>query len=146
VAYFLDTNIFVRLLVRDHEQRYLDCARIFEQIEIDAVGAVTLEAIIAEVIFVLTSPARYRLSHAEAVANVRPLVELEGVRIEHKRSLLDALALFESTSLDFADCLAVAHTRRLGLRGIVSYDRQLARIPGVRWIEPPVPPEDGQDP
>lgn len=133
---FLDANVFIRLLTRDDERKYSACVQLFERIELSEEQAATSEAIVAEVMYVLTSSSLYGLSHPQASALVRPLIELAAIQVDHKMALLEAFDLFESTSLGFEDCIAVSHARRLRAQAIVSYHRGFDRIPGVTRIEP----------
>jgi predicted nucleic-acid-binding protein len=61
---------------------------------------------------------------------------VRGLRIEHKRWLLEALDLYERTNLDFEDCLAVTHVLRARLEGRYSYDRGFDRVATIRRLEP----------
>ncbi len=96
----------------------------------------TSEAIVAEVVYVLSSPKLYRLPRTEIARLLRPVLTIGGLRIEHKRALLEALELYEQTTLDFEDCLAVKHVQRAWLDGMYSYDRGFDRVTAIRRLEP----------
>jgi predicted nucleic-acid-binding protein len=95
--------------------------------------------------YVLTSPATYRLDHATAAARVGPLLELPGIQVDHKSALLNALALFAESRLDFEDCIVIAHSLRLRAEAIVSYDRGFDRASPVPRSEPELPPDSAPD-
>jgi len=136
VSEFVDTNIFIRLLEKGDAGKMQRCLALFQRAERGEVHLVTSESVVAEVVYVLSSPALYRLSRAEVVQLVRPLLEVKGLKIDHKRSILNALGLYAGSNLDFEDCLSVEHVRRAGLAGIYSYDRGFDRIAPVRRLEP----------
>ena len=97
---------------------------------------VTSESIIAEITFVLSSKATYGISRPLVATALRPVLANPGLRVDHKRSILRALDTWESSNLDFEDCLSVEHVRRAGLDGIYSYDRDFDRVPDIRRLEP----------
>ncbi|MBI3962347.1 MAG: PIN domain-containing protein [Deinococcus sp.] len=133
---FVATNVFIRLLTRDDAGKMQRCLALFWRAERGEVHLVTSESVVAEVVNVLSSPALYRLPRTEVARLVRPLLEVKGLGIDHKRSVLNALDLYAKSNLDFEDCLSVEHVRRAGLPGIYSYDRGLDRIASVKRLEP----------
>ena len=110
----------------------------FQQVRRGEEELVTCEAIVTEVVYVLSSPrAPYRLSHQEIRARLVPILTLRGLRLPQKRVYLSALDLYASSPfLDFEDALAVAHMERLGVTEIVSYDRDFDRLPTLQRVEP----------
>jgi predicted nucleic acid-binding protein len=90
----------------------------------------------SEVVYVLSSPVLYNLSRSEVISQLRPIIERRGLELEHKISFLQAIALYERSSLKFEDRLSVAHMRREQLDGVYSYDRGFDRLSEVKRIEP----------
>ena len=140
---FVDTTIFLRYLTADPE-RYNACLALFQQAERNQVHLVTSEAIIAEIVYVLSSSKHYQLSRQQIrVALSRLLLRL-GVKMTNRNTLLCTLALYtQYASLDFEDCLAVAHMEQLGIRQIYSYDQGFDRNDHVARLEPET--EQGED-
>jgi predicted nucleic acid-binding protein len=136
VSEFVDANIFVRLLARDDDAKYRRCRALLERAGRGDIQLVTSESIVAEVVYILASPALYRTPRPVLAASLRTVLGNRGLEFEHKGSVLRALTLYETTSLYFADCLATEHVRRLQLNGIYSYDRDFDRVPGVTRLEP----------
>ena len=135
---FLDTNVFLRYLTGDDEVKAQACYELFQRVSQGEEELFTCEAIVSEVVYVLSSPrAPYRLSHEEIRARFVPILTLRGLRLPQKRVYLEALDLYASSSfLDFEDALAVAHMRRQGIAEIVSYDRDFDRVADVQRAEP----------
>ena len=135
---FLDTNVILRYLTRDDEAKAEACYELFQQVRRGEEELVTCEAIVTEVVYVLSSPrAPYRLSHEEIRARLVPILTLRGLRLPQKRVYLSALDIYASSPfLDFEDALAVAHMERLGVTEIVSYDRDFDRLPALQRVEP----------
>lgn len=133
---FVDTNIFLRYLLDDDLAKTARCLDLFQRAAQGDVRLFTSESVVAEIVYVLSSPNLYRLPHSQIAYQLRPLIEIKGLTVDHKRSLLEAIDLYEETRLDFEDCLIVAHMRRNAIVGVVSYDRHFDRIPDVNRIEP----------
>ena len=133
----LDTNIFLRYLVRDDPVKARATRALFQRIRRGAEVGATSEAVVAEIVYVLSSPRWYRFTHAEIRARLRPLIALRGVRMSHKRTVLQALNVYAAHPfLDFEDALTVAHSKRLGITEILSYDSDFDRVGGVQRVEP----------
>jgi predicted nucleic acid-binding protein len=138
---FLDTNIFIRALVEPvtaaDRTKAEASAALFRRLASGEETATTAEAMITEIAYVLHSRAHYSLTPAEIGARFRPILQLRGLKLPHKRTYLRALELWEARpSLDFEDVLAAAHVQRLGLNEITSYDLGFDRLPGVVRVEP----------
>jgi predicted nucleic acid-binding protein len=101
------------------------------------VDIATSEAIISEVVYVLSSRATFGMSHEEIRARFAPYLRMKGLRLPGKPLYLEALDLFAANpALDFEDTLCVAHMRQAGISEILSYDRHLDRIAGIQRVEP----------
>jgi predicted nucleic-acid-binding protein len=133
---FVDANVFIRAVTQDDMAKSERCIALLEAAERGDVELFTSESVLAEVVFVLSSPALYRLPRQEVAALVRPFVEAKGLRMDFKSSILAALDLYERTNLDFEDALSVQHVLRKRLDSIVSYDRDFDPGVGILREEP----------
>jgi predicted nucleic acid-binding protein len=138
---YLDTNIFLRYLVRPASpldaQKQQACSVLLQRLRDGQEQATTCEANIAEILYNLCSPRQYRLSHQDASARLRPLLMLRGLKLTHKRVYLRALDLFATHSaLDFEDALLVAHMEHDQETELYSYDTDFDRVPGITRQEP----------
>lgn len=138
---FLDANIFLTILVRPvnetEEAKERACRELFERILEGEEQAQTHPIVIAEVVYVLGSPKKYRLPVPEIALRLRPLVELAGLRMADKETVLRALAIWLSfPKLDFEDVFAVALIEGDAPGELYSYDHDFDRIPGIERVEP----------
>ena len=135
---FLDTNVILRYLTRDDDAKAKACYELFQRVQRGEEELTTCEAIVAEVVYVLSSPRlSYRLNHAQIRARLLPILTLRGLKLPHKRVCLRALDLYASSAfLDFEDAVAVAHMEQRSITEIVSYDRDFDRLAGLRRAEP----------
>jgi len=133
---FVDTNIFLRYLTRDDPQKAEACFRLLEKAKKSEVTLTTSESVIAEIVFVLSSPRVYRLSRTEVRARLYPILALEGLKIQDRRKYYRALDLYADHAIDFEDALTVAEMERSGIEDLYSYDTDFDVFENVIRLEP----------
>lgn len=134
---FVDTNIFLRHLTNDDHVKAQACLRLFQHAKKNEVTLVTSEAVITEVVYLLSSKRVYNLPRTEIRAKLYPLLSLAGLKLAFRKSYLRALDLYTNLSaLDFEDALTVAHMERRQLTEILSYDTDFDQIPSIVRREP----------
>lgn len=120
----LDTNILVRLIVRDDAQQ-ADRAEAFI-----AQGAWISHPVLAEAVWVLGSI--YRLTAPQIALVVEMLLEHERLVVQDADVAKSALAEFKQLpNVGFVDCLVVAVARKAGHLPVGTFDRNMARIDGA---------------
>lgn len=136
---FLDTNIFLRYLTRDDERKAEACRELFRRLDSREEQATTSEAVIAEVVYVLSarSGAGYGLPPAEVAGRLKPLLAVDGLKLAHKRRYRRALDVYAAHPfLDFEDALTVAQIEDQKLDDLTSYDADFDKVDGIIRSEP----------
>jgi predicted nucleic acid-binding protein len=136
VSRFVDASVFVRYLTGDDATKAARCFDLFQQVKVGAQQVTTSEAVVAEVVYVLSSPSLYNMPRGTIRAALLAILTLRGMRLPHVTTYILALDLFVAFRIDFEDALSIAHMEREGLPAIVSYDRDFDKVPGVRREEP----------
>ncbi|MCJ7795214.1 MAG: type II toxin-antitoxin system VapC family toxin [Thermoleophilia bacterium] len=113
----VDTNVLVRLVVRDDADQAERAAALFEQHEIYVCKTVLLETE-----WVLRFS--YQLDGAAILAALRGVVGLPQVRVEDGLAVAEALHLLEA-GMDFADALHVASGRETAR--FATFDKRLKK-------------------
>lgn len=139
---FLDTNVIIRYLTRDDEQKAEACYQLLQRASTGDETLLTSETVIAEVTYVLSSNrAPYRLSHNEIRTRLLPILMLRGLRLPQKQICIKALDIYASfPTLDFEDALSVAHMQQQSITQIISYDKDFDQIPNIQRQEPTLTP------
>lgn len=133
---FLDTNIILCYLTRDDENKASACLALLKRLQEGGEEAATSQAVITEVVYVLSSSAHYHLSHDEIRARLVPVLSLRGLKLSSKRTYLRALDVYVTYPfLDFEDALTVAIMERDGLAEVCSYDTDFDKVEGVKRVE-----------
>jgi predicted nucleic acid-binding protein len=134
---FVDTDVIIRLLTGDDLVKQAQAVALFEQVEQGQLTLAAPDTVIADAVYVLSSPRLYHLSRSEVTALLSPLVRLPGFRVKNRRAVLAALALYAATpQLDFGDALIVASMRESSASIIYSYDTHFDDISGIIRQQP----------
>jgi predicted nucleic-acid-binding protein len=131
--YFFDTNIFLRVLVREDEKTFSECVRLLESVKNGKIKACTSSLVLAEIQWVLGSV--YKFSKNETVEAIKGVLALKNLKVEDGHDVLSAISLYERHSVKFVDTLLASHrTVKRGMP-IVSYDKDFSVL-DVHWLQP----------
>jgi predicted nucleic acid-binding protein len=128
---FVNANVLIRLLTQDDPAKARSSCRLLNRARRGEVELHLGEAIIAEGVFVLSSPRLYAQPRTEIAYALQPVLENRGRRLDHKQSVLAASRRWAASALDFPDCVAIEHALREDGGAIYSYDDDFNGIPGV---------------
>lgn len=123
----IDTNLLVRLLVRD-DRRQLDAAEQFV-----AKGAWLSHLVLAETLWVLD--AVYDRSAKQIGSAVEMLLAHTELTLQDADVVAAALGQFRARpALGFSDCLGLESARKAGHLPLGTFDRQLAKLDGTERL------------
>ena len=109
----IDTNVLVRLLVRDDEAQYAAAQRLVDQAAAAEEPVLIVLGALLETEWVLRS--RYKLDKASIAGAFTALLESVDVEFEHPPTVEEALYVWaQHPGADFADCLLTARAAHLG--------------------------------
>jgi predicted nucleic-acid-binding protein len=126
-----DTNVIVRLCVRDDEQQSARAELIFRRATAGA-GAWLSSVVLVEVTWVLR--VAYKFDRATTAATLRRLIAIDGVSVEDDALTRLALAAFEAGSADFADYFILESARRSGALPLHTFDERLGKADGAKLL------------
>lgn len=130
----IDANVIIRYFVGGEPLAQWEASvRLVDALEREEVHVSLEDVIVAEVVWAMQS--QFRTERTELSRRLVEFVDLPGVHNDDKPTLRDALALYGSRTIDFADALLAARALRRGGAG-VSFDRDFDRIAGLRRIQP----------
>ncbi len=132
----IDTNVLLRLLLGDHPVQSPAVSRWFErQAQRRDRELVVLQMVITEAVRVLRLPP-YLRSHSHIITIIDAILGLP-VTIDGRDQVVLALDLYRSSSArDWEDCLIAASALTDREDALATYDRKLARLPGLNIIAP----------
>jgi len=124
----VDTNILVRLLVRDDPEQ----VRIAESFI--APGAWVSHLVLAETVWVLDTV--YDRTATQLVTSLEMLLNHKQLTIQDAEIVVSAVGHFKKRpALGFSDCLVLEIARKAGHLPLGTFDRNLSRLEGAKRLE-----------
>ena len=128
----LDTNVLLRLLVRDDIAQYEAAARFVK----DAVGRgesfFINRIVVAELAWALART--YRRSREEISDAIEHILKTAEFEVEGSTLVWVALHEYQRSNVDFADCLIGALNRTAGCSATATFDRDAARLESFKEL------------
>jgi predicted nucleic acid-binding protein len=131
---FLDTNIFLRYLTKDDEEKAYKVLDLLKKIERGEEKAITSPLVIFELIFTLQK--YYKLSKEEIRNLVLPLINLRGLKLPYKAIFEKALETFPNTNISFTDLFNYFFMLEHEVKEIYSYDEDFDKLLEVKRLVP----------
>lgn len=123
----VDTNVLVRLLVRDDDQQTLAAEKFI------AKGAWVSHLVLAETLWVLD--AVYERTPDQLALAIERLLAHASLTLQDADVIAAALDRFRKRpSLGFSDCMVLEIARKSGHLPLGTFDRQLAKLDGVQRV------------
>lgn len=123
----LDTNVLVRLIVRDDPGQVTRAEAFVET------GAWVSLLVLAETVWVLQSV--YGLDQRRVVTAVEMLLDHDRLTLQDEDVVRRAHATFRGEpTVEFSDCLIVETARKAGHRPVGTFDRRLSRVEGTERL------------
>ena len=122
--YICDTNFILRYLLADNDKQFKKTQACFVQIREGAAEAFLMEAVFAEVIFVLSS--HYSVPRNKISEVLQKLLSYKGL-VADKSVLRLALDYYQGSNLHIVDCLIAARSCD-SQAGLLSFDKELTKF------------------
>lgn len=129
---WVDANVLLRFLTGEPKELAGKAASLMARAENGEVTLVVSPLVVAEVVWVLKSFYRHSL---EDIAGVLvPLMSADGVEVEDRETLTQAIELARDKNVDFVDAALALQAARRG-EPVCSFDGDFKRLP-VQWTAP----------
>lgn len=129
LEYFLDTNIFIRLIATDGTNKHLEFSKkVFKAIKDEKIVGITTTIVINEILYVMTGP--YDFSRTEVVESLFELLSLKNLKVIDmpKISIYGALNDFKRYSkIDFTDCI-IKQVITVNGYNLLSFDKHFDKL------------------
>jgi uncharacterized protein len=134
MARFLDTNVLVRLLTDDDLEKSARALALLQKVDRGEEDLVASPMVIFETVFTLQKT--YGASRVAIRRGIETVISLRGVRIANKKLFRNALDLYTSTNISFADAFNTAFMRANQMSEIYSWDSDFDKLSGIIRVEP----------
>lgn len=129
--YFLDSNIFLRPLVKDDARQVKECEFLFEAIKQGKIKAFTSSLVLAEISWVCTS--FYQLRKPIIVKALKRILEIKNLKIIDKVDPDLAVIIYNHHNIKFIDALISANPLIFKKQAtIISYDKDFDKLKILR--------------
>ncbi len=133
---FIDTNVIVGYLAGEEPEKQQDAARLFDRIAGGGLTVVATSTVIADCVYVLSSPRLYNLQREHIADMLLTIVTSSGFQIVERQIMIDALMMYGGSGIKFDDAYIIASMMAAGSDTLYSWDRGFDRITGINRIEP----------
>ncbi|MDO8616355.1 MAG: PIN domain-containing protein [Dehalococcoidia bacterium] len=134
---FLDTNILIRLLTRDDEEKAAGALALLLRVERGEEQVAVSPMVVFEAVFILEKS--YGVPRTKIRDDMAGLLSLRGLRLAGKQTYHRALDLYAEKRISFADAFNAALMRASGITEIYTWDTDFDRLEGIRRLEPEAP-------
>jgi len=134
MGYFIDTNIFLRILIKDEEKTFNDCFKFLELVREGKIKAFTSSIVLAEICWTLLS--YYQFSKEKTVKALKSILALKNLKIIDGFEPRLAVEFYAKKSVKFIDSLIVSLVKPKKEKiVIVSFDKDFDKL-NIKRIEP----------
>ncbi|MDC3418022.1 PIN domain-containing protein [Aquibacillus salsiterrae] len=107
--FLIDTNVLIRLLVKDDPNKFNTIVKLVEKVEKNELTLVIPTVVIAECCWLLKS--FYKLDKRKITEYLLDVIESENVEVEEDNVVI-ALKMYSDKNVDFADALISSKSNR----------------------------------
>lgn len=132
--YFLDTNIFLRILIKEDKKTFNDCFCLFKLIKEAKIKVCASGLILTEITWVLKK--FYKFSKEDIIKVLKGILNLRWLKFIESVNIQKAIELYSKNNIKFVDCL-ISSNKYISNKKIkiISYDKDFDKIKVIR-VEP----------
>ena len=122
----LDTNVIVRFLTENHDEKFKGVYHFFQDIE---QGKITVELkliVLFQTIFVLKS--FYKVPKIQIVKAMKGLLKFKGLKITDKKIVASMMDIWDSNSIEIVDAYLIACLEKNSQNILYSYDKDFDKF------------------
>ena len=123
--YFVDTNLFLRLIVDDKSNLNKKAKSIFLEASYGKYRLFTSAIVFFEIYWVLKS--FYQKNKEEILIILKNILRMDFCRIENKKIISQAVLYFEKHNLELEDCYNIFFATKFRAKKIITFDKKLEK-------------------
>lgn len=122
---FVDTNYFLRFLLKDIDNQYLEVKKLFLKASEGKEDLFTSTIVIFEINWVLSSV--YKKSREERAQTLQKVIALKFIGLAERQILSESLVVFQNTNFDLEDCYNLSFAKARIAKEFKTFDVKLAK-------------------
>lgn len=123
---FVDTNYFLRFLLKDNSNQYTLAKNLFLEASEGKTKLITSTIVIFEIYWVLNS--YYEKKRAEIVKVLNKMLGLNFIQLKERQILIDSNDLFSKTNLSLEDCYNIHYSKSHKAKEFKTFDKKLEKV------------------
>lgn len=123
---FIDTNYFLRFLVKDHAPHQQAATQLFKDGASGVVKLCTSTIVFFELYWVLSS--FYERDKTEVVTILQHILEMRFIEIEERTLLEEAVRIFDQHNVSFEDAFNAVYAHQHGIVEFKTFDKKLNKL------------------
>lgn len=124
-TYFVDTNYFLRLLLKEDEKQFSQVYSLFQKAIKNEVKLYTSVIVLFEIYWVLSS--FYKQNKLQVYQYLEKILMMGYIEIEKREIFAFALSFYKKNTLDLEDCYNLAIGEILEVDEFASFDKKLLK-------------------
>ncbi|MBI2414250.1 PIN domain-containing protein [candidate division WWE3 bacterium] len=129
---FLDTNLFLRIIVKEDLKKHAQVTKILTQIENGLIRPYSSTIVLLEIFHTLTK--FYKVPKQEAVNFIKEILDIKNLTLIEKTNFKKALLLLEKYNVKFTDIL-IAQQVPQGCK-ICTFDKEIKKLDFIDYCDP----------
>lgn len=126
-TYFVDTNIFLRTLIKEDEDIFQECVEFLQAIKQNKINGATSTIVLAELAWTLSS--YYKFTKNKIIIALDSILKLSGLKIVDGYDMYIALKSYKNKNVKFIDAvISSIHTIQGKIWVVVSYDKDFDKL------------------
>lgn len=121
---FVDTNYFLRFLLKDIPEQYEKALQLFEEGATGRVKLFTSVVVFFELYWVFTS--YYRKEKSEVAEILARLLQMKFVQFEQEKTLIKTQHLYAQLNIDLEDAYNLVYAKEQKAKNFKTFDRKLS--------------------
>lgn len=123
--YIVDTNIFLRFLLKDNEKFYQQAKKYFIDAKDKKIVLILLSQVIFEIDYVLKGV--YKLSRQESADILKNLMKFPYLQVENRQVIAEAIGKYAEKNIDLVDLFLLETARKEGAE-VLSFDKDFSKL------------------
>ena len=123
---FVDTNFFLRFLLKDTDEQYQEAKKLFLEGAQGKVSLITSTIVFFEIYWVLSS--FYKRQKPQLISLLTKILALTFITLEERSILTESLKFFKEKNLNLEDCYNLSYAKFQKVESFKTFDAKLAKI------------------
>ena len=122
---FVDTNYFIRFLLKDIKSQYLISRKLFERGLGGEVKLFSSVVVFFEIYWVFSS--FYKKNKNDVIETLKKVLNLSFIRFENREVLEESLDMYKETSLELEDCYNIVLSKVEKCKKFATFDKKIKK-------------------